>query len=433
MATVIQDILKNGKAINDELGKKISLLNQNNGKFKDTFTQKLKSIIAAIDSFKSTNLQGLTDTKEKLTSVTNELNVTKETLLKTQSELEQIRTALSTTQSELQNVTSVKNGLEQKERELNDKISQLETEYQNKLNGVRQEMSDKATQEKKNMQQDFDSQIAALNNEKADLQKGIQEAQQSQTEAVNKLSALQTEQNNLVNNLGEINSLLTRQLELISNINTDQPNDAEYSELLDTIQSSLGGVISEINQAVSGQNQSVYDVESNYKNLMSLQDENKLNAFLDNNTDGTVKRAIQTNISKAKNGDPQSIDEIKRVLSANQIKVRPPSSIFGGKRRTKTMKKKNSKTRKLNNKLKQRGGYVYSSSKELDKASSIVSSSGSKSRTKSKNKNKNKSKKTRTTSNSSSNSSTISNTVTSPNYEKIYTAGRSKQMSSFIL
>ena len=50
----------------------------------------------------------------------------------------------------------------------------------------------------------------------------IQEAQQSQTEAVNKLSALQTEQNNLVNNLGEINSLLTRQLELISNINTDE-------------------------------------------------------------------------------------------------------------------------------------------------------------------------------------------------------------------
>lgn len=394
MTTVIQDILKNGKAINDELGKKISLLNQNNGKFKDTFTQKLKSIISAIDSFKSTNLQGLTDTKEKLTSVTNELNVTKENLARTQSELEQIRTALSTTQSELQNVTSVKNGLEQKERELNDKISQLETEYQNKLNGVRQEMSDKATQEKKNMQQDFDSQIAALNNEKADLQKGIQEAQQSQTEAVNKLSALQTEQNNLVNNLGEINSLLTRQLELISNINTDGANDAEYSELLDTIQSSLGGVISEINQAVSGQNQnqSAYDVESNYNNLMRLQDENKLNAFLDNNTDGTVKRAIQTNISNAKNGDPQSIDEIKRVLSANQIKVKPPSSIFGGKRRSKTMKKKNSKTRKLNRKLKQRGGYTYSSSRELDKASSIVSSSSG-SRTKSKSKNKNKSKK----------------------------------------
>jgi chromosome segregation ATPase len=426
MTTVIQDILKNGKAINDELGKKISLLNQNNGKFKDTFTQKLKSIIAAIDSFKSTNLQGLTDTKEKLTSVTNELNVTKETLARTQSELENIRTALSTTQSELQNVTSVKNGLEQKERELNDKISQLETEYQNKLNGVRQEMSDKATQEKKNMQQDFDSQIAALNNEKSDLQKGIQEAQQSQTEAVNKLSALQTEQNNLVNNLGEINSLLTRQLELISNINTDQPNDAEYSELLDTIQSSLGGVISEINQAVSGQNQnqSVYDVESNYKKLMSLQDENKLNAFLDNNTDGTVKRAIQTNISNAKNGDPQSIDEIKRVLSANQIKVR--SSIFGGKRRTKTMKKKNTKTRKL----KQRGGYTYSSSRELDKASSIVSSSSG-SKTKSKGKNKNKSKKTRTISSTDTTSST--NTTSSPNYEKIYKAGRTKQMSSFIL
>jgi chromosome segregation ATPase len=431
MTTVIQDILKNGKAINDELGKKIALLNQNNGKFKDTFTQKLKSIISAIDSFKSTNLQGLTDTKEKLTSVTNELNVTKETLARTQSELEQIRTALSTTQSDLQNVTSVKNGLEQKERELTDRISQLETEYQNKLNGVRQEMSDKATQEKKNMQQDFDSQLAALNNEKADLQKGIQEAQQSQTEAVNKLSALQTEQNNLVNNLGEINSLLTRQLALISSINTDGANDAEYSELLDTIQSSLGGVISEINQAVSGQNQnqnqSVYDVESNYNNLMSLYDTNRFNAFLDNSTDGTVKRAIQTNIRDAKNGNPQSIDEIKRLLSANQIKVKPPS-IFGGKRRSKTLKKKNSKTRKLNRKLNQRGGYTYSSSRELDKASSIVSSSSG-SKTKSKNKTKNKSKNTRTAITTSSTNTTTSST----NYEKIYKAGRTKQMRSFIL
>ena len=98
------------------------------------------------------------------------------------------------------------------------------------------------------------------------------------------------------------------------------------------------------------------------------------------------------------------------------------------------MKKKNSKTRKLNRnrKLKQRGGYTYSSSRALDKASSIVSSSSG-SKTKSNGKNKNKSKKTRTASNSSSNSSTISNTVTSPNYEKIYKAGRTKQMRSFIL
>jgi chromosome segregation ATPase len=418
MTSVIQDILNNGKAINDELGKKISLLNQRNGRFKETFTTKLKEIITSIERFKSTNLQGLTETKDRLTNVTNELNGTKETLARTQGELEQIRTALSTTQTELQNVTSVKNGLEQKERDLNDKILQLETEYQTNINNVKEEMTQKANNEKSSMKQDFDSQLAALNNEKADLQKGIQEAQQSQTEAVNKLSALQTEQNNLVNNLGEINSLLTRQLELISNINTEQPNDAEYSELLDTIQSSLGGVISEINQAVSGQNQnqSAYDVESNYNNLMSLYDTNRFNAFLDNNTDGTVKRAIQTNIREAKNRNPQSIDEIKRVLTANQIKVRPPSSISGGKRRSKTMKKKNSKTRKLNHKLnrklKQRGGYVYSSSRELDKASSIVSSSSSKSRTKSKNKSKNKTR-SRTTARTTTSTNSNSNTNTS--------------------
>ena len=406
MATVIQDILNNGRAINDELGKKIGLLAERNSRFKDTFTRKLTDINTAIERFKSTNLQGLTETKERLTNVTNELNATKETLTRTQSELEQIRGALSASQSELQNVTSVKNGLEQKERDLNDRIRQLEAEYQNNINNVREEMKQQTNAEKAAMKQEFDNQMASLNNEKAELQKGIQDAQQNQ-------------QSSLVNNLGEINSLLTRQLELISNINTEQPNDAEYSQLLDVIQTNLGGVISEINQAVSGQprnqnqnrNQTLYDIEANFNNLMNLykrQDKRQYQASL-RNIDGGVQDQINRNIVNADRGDRDAINAIKSILRDNQTIINN-SSLFGGRRRSKTMRKKQRKTRKSKSR-KQRGGYVYSSSRELDKASSIVSaSSGSKTRSKSKNKSRNKSKNRTATTTASS-----TNTTSSPN------------------
>lgn len=417
MATVIQDILNNGRAINDELGKKIGLLAERNSRFKDTFTRKLTDINTAIERFKSTNLQGLTETKERLTNVTNELNATKETLTRTQSELEQIRGALSASQSELQNVTSVKNGLEQKERDLNDRIRQLEAEYQNNINNVREEMKQQTNAEKAAIKQEFDNQMASLNNEKAELQKGIQDAQQSQAEVVNQMSALQNQQSSLVNNLGEINSLLTRQLELISNINTEQPNDAEYSQLLDVIQINLGGVINEINQAVSGQprnqnrNQTLYDIESNFNNLMNLykrQDKRQYQASL-RNIDGGVQDQINRNIVNADRGDRDAINAIKSILRDNQTIINN-SSLFGGRRRRKTMKKLQRKTRKSKSR-KQRGGYVYSSSRELDKASSIVSaSSGSKTRSKSKNKSRNKSKNRTATATTSS-----TNTTSSPN------------------
>ena len=64
-------------------------------------------------------------------------------------------------------------------------------------------------------------------------------------------------------------------------------------------------------------------------------------------------------------------------------------SNYGGKRGRRTMKKRNRKTRKFMKKN-QKGGYVYSASKELDNASSIINissipKSSSTSKTKSKN------------------------------------------------
>jgi hypothetical protein len=83
---------------------------------------------------------------------------------------------------------------------------------------------------------------------------------------------------------------------------------------------------------------------------------------------------IEKNIKNYDN--PESIKKIKRELI--KIEGNGVPLIFkplaGGKRRCRTMKKHHKRTHK-----KMRGGYIYSSSKELDKASSVISaSSGSK-------------------------------------------------------
>ena len=87
---------------------------------------------------------------------------------------------------------------------------------------------------------------------------------------------------------------------------------------------------------------------------------------------------------------PATFDLLKKILGHYKPDV-PDVIVTGGKSRKykkqKTMKKRHGKTRKLSKTYK--GGYVYSASKDLDKASSIISaSSSSKSRS-------NKTKKSR--------------------------------------
>jgi chromosome segregation ATPase len=367
---IIQDILINGKSINDELGNKIELLNQKNSKFNGDLTKSLNDIISSISSFKNTNLSGLTETKNKLSSVTKELETTKMNLQQTQNELENVKTALASTQNDLQTSNSSRNELDQKLKDLTNKINQLQTEYENKLYGIRDEMSKKSTEEKKQMQQDFNNKMESLNAEKTNLQNGIEDAQQKQTDAVNNLALLQKEQDGLLNNLATINSFLTHQLELITNINVDQPNIDEYNGLLETIQNGLGGVINEINQAVLPSSNlqpssqiPLYDkfikLSGEQKNqILSQMEQQYANTILINNQNPTPENKMNIN------------NILLRHYNGNLLR--------GGKK----YKNNKNKTNKLNKKQKtkkylrnQKGGYTYSSSKELDKASSIVSAS----------------------------------------------------------
>ncbi len=349
----MQDILTNGKTINDELGKKLESLNNTNANFNTVLTNKLNEIIKSIDNFKNTNLQGLNETKTKLEEVTKELQTTKDTLQQTQAELDRVKNSLAESQNQLQAANATKMELEQREKELNDRLTQLETEYNNKIAGIRDEMSKQATEEKKAMQQEFDNQMANLNAEKDQLKKDIQDAQAAQNDATNKLAELQKEQEGLLANLATVNTFLTQQLEMINRINIGQPNMNDYTGLLDTIQNGLGGVITKINQAVAGPPASSTPLYDKYMKLTSEQQSeiiNSLESKYRNEMLGNNKQNIQNILSRYYNG--------------NLLK--------GGKRKRRTMKKRARKTMK---RRKQRGGYVYSTSRDLDRASSIISSS----------------------------------------------------------
>jgi predicted nuclease with TOPRIM domain len=390
MATrVIQEILKNGTAINDNLGKKIGLLNERNSKFNNDLLKKLNEIISAISAFKNTNLQGLTDTKNKLTEVSKELETTKTTLNQNQQQLQTVQANLSAAQNELQTANARKNELEQKDRELNDKLAQLETNYNNKISGIRDEMSKTSTAEKNAMQQEFNNQITTINNEKAQLQQAVENAKLAQTEAVNNLTALQKDQENLIVSLGNINSFLTKQLELIDSINVNSPNIEEYTSLLDTIQTGLGGVISNINQAVSAPVNSDTLVYDKFISLTPDQQESILQTLSFND-----KTYIEDNMN--------TTDIVVKRNIRNMLKRYTGDLLKGGKRKRKqkTMKRRSKRTKKLmkNRKLMKnlKGGYVYSSSKDLDKASSIISaSSNSNSNSNSKSKSNKKAHKTK--------------------------------------
>jgi len=260
-------------------------------------------------------------------------------------------------------------------------MRQIELEYQNKINGIREEMAQKTTQEKKAMQEQFDQDMAALNNQKMALEKELQEAKNKETEAINNLNALQKEQEGLIVNLGTINEFLARQLQLISTINTEQPNNADYATLLETIQNGLTGVIGEINQAVATNTTPITSVSQTplYDKFIKLNEDQQQEIY------GIIGQSYANIIKRDMASSPPDKLNIQNILK----KYYSGDLLRGGKRRRRTMKKKHRKTHKLIKKN-QRGGYVYSTSKELDRASSII---GKSSRTKSTSNFKTRSKK----------------------------------------
>ena len=402
--STIDEIVEKGTQVNQRLDQKIKALEQHNTAFRTTLINKLQIISEAIDNFKQTNLQGLTETKNDLDEARRQLQETQAELDRTRAELEEVKRQFTDINNRLTATNQEKTNLDAKIAQLEQIIRDMETDCNNKISGVRKEMADKSTQEKKQMVQEqeeikrvSDAQIAELNKNIEELRRQSEDAQRGQENAKNELRTLQENQERLLVKLGTVNQMLTSQLEMIDkNIDLNNPNYGDYEGLLDTIQAGLGGVISGINSAVSSTtgssssgpqssgppgSYSDKDVEQNYNNLLTLKksfnDITSLRIYLSkymkckqisqNQKDILSDRLSQVFASSYKE------EAIKTYLKDYEVFI-PEPGISGGKRKCKrkTMKKIPLKSRKYMKKY-QKGGYLYKKDKNLNNASTDVS------------------------------------------------------------
>ena len=171
ITTIINNLLNNGKAINDKLQTKLVSLTQTNNTFNGELTNKLQEILEKINVFKTSIVPGLTESKQKITILTNELQQTKDLLQKTNGDLDKIRQDIISKQNELDSATAQKTQLQQQVEELNNKITRLETEYQNNIASVHRDKAEQTTQEKRAMQEEHEKELSVLKGEHQDLQK----------------------------------------------------------------------------------------------------------------------------------------------------------------------------------------------------------------------------------------------------------------------
>ena len=267
--------------------------------------------------------------------------------------------------------------------------------------------------------------LNAAGQENADKIAGLTEDKNRLTEekdaAVRQLALIQQETGQLVENINRINATLAAQIETIDTIvaglvNLDDANDAVAAKFTSVTQN-ITDIMAMLSataqgpqvqgpgpqgQVVPGPGPPEYDVEANFNKLVALYDQpapkTQYNNFIDSIGKSVVKQQINMELNNRKtNRDAtirdNSLKKLKQILTTNRLEV-PDVSVTGGKSRKykkrKTMKKRHRKTRKLSkNRKNYKGGYVYSASRDLDKASSVISaSSNSKSRSNRKDKTK---------------------------------------------
>ena len=300
----------------------------------------------------------------KLSEVVSQIIKLKETpSLASISQLQQQLKQIPQLQQELANKTNL---LEQTNKNLetsNQRIQELQRNIEqitNDINSKKEEI-DKLKQDNTNKEQqinELNTQIQGLNKQKMTIE--------------NELNATKQQTNDLVKRIGEINAYLASQIETISRIASElgDLNDKEIVQQFELITSNIQGIINMINTTKTGGSDN-YNIEENIKNLHDLRnDPSGQYLQFTKSLNGQIKRMIDDNISKFDNNDET---EIRKILQQYNIMV-PKFRTSGGKRKIKT-KKRNRKSYKKMNKYRMNGGYVYTSSKELDNSSSIISGS----------------------------------------------------------
>jgi predicted nucleic acid-binding Zn-ribbon protein len=278
---------------------------------------------------------------------------------------------------QLQQLQQLPQQLQEKQNEL-DKAKATIQDLQSQIQGFNNQIQAKNDQIQKLLQ---DSE----NKEKQikDIQQQIQQLTDDKKALEDNLNAKTNEVNGLANNIQMITGSLAKQIENINQI-ADQLGDLDNGEIgeeFGIITQNITAIIELLEGRRSGGAETIpqpplpdYDVETNFNNLLNLHNESPSGQYLQYMeklkrmpNGGIIKRDIDNLIKRAEEGNGAAIEEIKRILKTNKLKVDTYRQ-FGGKRRHKTMKKRHRRTRK-----KMRGGYVWKRDKNLDNASSVVS------------------------------------------------------------
>ena len=353
------------------------------GKTINTITDKVEAGKTKVRQYKSQII-------EKLKMVVSQLNELK--VNNNLKALPQLRKQLQDNQVTLQQKTEELDLTKGKLNEANQNLQQL----QQNINDINKQIDEKNQQitNLTNSGKQKDKAIQELDQQVRDLDKQKQEAEK-------KLLSAQTQIDSIIQKIGQLNSALVNQIQLIDTI-ADELGDldnGDVAEQFKEVTANIASIVDMINNPSQEEPepQSSSGVEALYNNFINA-DQRKKDSFYaslrgtsNQNAIDIIQRNIRNAIDK---NDQEAINNIKSalqtILNTNSGNI---SLLKGGKYnnyiRRKTMRKRHVKTRKrktrklgtrkLGNSRKfgQKGGYIYNTSKDLDKASSIISSSNS--------------------------------------------------------
>lgn len=343
-----------------ELGETVETINEkvNAGKnkvseYKKDIIGRLNDVLEQLKRLRQANintLNSIPELKNNLSKAQTELQQKTDELAQTKNQLETSNRSLTELQNRLNNITQE---LETKNKELEAVRQELASE-KNKTNDI--------LKEKDAVIQKLDEEIKNLNEQKTQTETDLARARQ--------------EIDSLVDRLSKINDALVQKIKLIDTIAGEFGDNREVLQGFQSITDSIQAIMMMLNnpETISTSNSTASNTSSSntplynkYKELPQGQKDMVIQKLyeIDSRLGDQIQDDLVGSDEKNQNGEIKR-NNIQNILSRN------PSvfNFVGGKRRRKTMKKRHRKTQK-----KMRGGYVYSSSKELDKASSVISSS----------------------------------------------------------
>jgi predicted nucleic acid-binding Zn-ribbon protein len=357
MPTKIDEVL-------EELGSKISSIEgkvtvgrQQVSSYKKEIVERLKGVVASLAKIQdSSELKQIPELRGKLLESNRLLDEKNKELEARTNELSSMRSTILKQEQEL--------------KSLNDQIDQTTTELgeaKAAISNAKAE-TDKIKNEKEQAISDLTTQLTSLKQEKDVVEKT--------------LSDTQAEMETIVGRITTINANLQKQIDMIdtitSELNIDGPMTEEFQAVTDNIaaiMSMLQGATTSASSSTSSVNARPISVPLYDKyNSLTPKERDELLYKLPDNIRMTVEKDYDTVNNK-------TVNEQQRIIAKTNIQnslkkyAEGKTEYMGGRRRRKTMKKR--RNNKRHSKKSYKGGYVYSFSKELDKASSVISASTS--------------------------------------------------------